>query len=275
MKKHLITALSAIAFIALATPAMALPTFQTYVSGATAGSFGPDQDTWWYENTTGSFNLNVVGAYGPNTSALLGVTLLISVPDSETGTIYFSTADEAPILLTSAGASSSPETNPTTDADISVLTNVSGASGYSTIVSPTFMPAGFNTNNHYPLKDAVSDFLIFDLGSFTNTEGPLYDYNASNGSISLTGATGEQKVYTVSYTGFTMLHFDVYGLEYDLLGGKKISTSWGISPGSHDSTVVPEPSTVALVASGMLLFGFYYRRRLSLMFEKPGRSRRN
>jgi hypothetical protein len=263
MIKIIFTAFFTVLVMALAAPAMALSTFQTYISGATAGSYGPDQDTWWYNNISGSFNLYVVGAYGPNTTSLTGVTLLISVPDSETGTIYFSTSDEAPILLTTAGASSSPETNPTTNADISVLTDVSGTSGYSTIISPTFMPDGFNANNHYPLKDNISDFLIFDLGNFTNTEGPLNNYDASTGTISPTGAYGEQKEYTISYTGFSSLHFDVYGLEIDLLGQKKITTSWEFNPGSHDATVVPEPATYALIASGALLLIVYRRRFFS------------
>ena len=63
---------------------LALPTFQTYIVGATAGDYHDDQDTWF--TTDSSFTLVVVGAYGPQTQDPLSeVTLLLSVPEGETG----------------------------------------------------------------------------------------------------------------------------------------------------------------------------------------------
>lgn len=256
-------ALSITFLLALApVPAMALPTFQTYISGATAGSLGADQHSWFYNTgSSGSFNLFVVGAYEPNALSLTGVTLLVSVPEGERGSVSFSTADEQPILLTRTGQGSSTFTNPAADADISVLTGVAGASGYSTT---NFSPSGFNANNHYPLKDGVSDFLLFDLGSFTNTEGPLNDYNAKSGVITPTSATGEQKEFNVSITGFSWAHFDVFGLESELHGNHRVRTSWEweMNSGSHDATaVVPEPATLTLLGSGAAFLWAMGRRR--------------
>jgi len=242
--------------------ALAVPTLQTYINGATAGDYGSDEDTWWYSGG-GPFSLYVVGAYGPNTLSLAGVTLLISVPNGETGTISFTTSDEQPVLLTSVGQGSASETNPTRDADTHILTDVTGYNGYATINDPTFLPVGLNLNNHYPLQDGVSDFIIFDLGSFDKSESNLNDYNAENGIIDSTTTSGEQKEYSVTVNGFTWVHFDAYGLETDSHGKNLVST-WENNPGSHDSTAhqVPEPEILMLLSPSLAgIFLYTWRRR--------------
>lgn len=177
--------------------------------------------------------------------------------------IAISTADEMPVLLIDQG--SSPPTNPTANANIDILTNVAGSDGYATINTPTFLPTGLKLNNHYPLQDNVSDFLIFDLPIFGKVEENLNDYNADNGTITLTSAWGgEQKEYLVSYSGFSQLHFDVYGIEEDSRG-KRIVATWENNPVSHDCTAVPEPTTFLLLGVGILSLGIYclYGRRRS------------
>lgn len=273
IRKYIKGLMAAVIILGVGSSAYALPTFQTYIEDSTATSYGPDQDTWMHVGKT--FTLHVVGAYSSNTASLEGVTLLVSVPDGETGSIMISAADpsvdEAPVLLTATGTSSSSAVNPTRDADLSLLTDVSGASGYSTIQSNTFLPTGFNLNNHYPLHDDVSDFLIFDLFDFTNTESGLMDYNADTGGsgIQPTSATGEEKVYNVTFYGFNSAHFDVYGLVTDSRGQRLVST-WENDPGSHDATAVPEPNSLVLLGVGFLLLEFWLLGRERLM--KPARS---
>lgn len=173
--------------------------------------------------------------------------------------IAVSTADEMPVLLIDQG--SSPPTNPTANANIDILTNVAGSDGYSTINTTTFLPTGLNLNNHYPLQDNVSDFLIFDLPIFGKVEENLNDYNADNGTITPTSSRGEQKEYLVSYSGFSQLHFDVYGIGEDSRGnGKKIVATWDWenNPVSHDCTAVPEPTTFLLLGVGILSLGIWF-----------------
>ena len=252
-------------------PALSIPTFQAYIDGATAGTYGSDEETWFASGDP--FTLRIVGAYQKDSvKSIEGVTLLISVPEGETGTISISPDQgdltDIPKLMTTQGASGVTETNPTKDATIDILTDVSGNDAYATIETDTFLPSEFNMNNHYPLHDNVSNFILFDLGSFSKTECNLNNYNADNsgGTITQTSACGEEKVYEMSYTGFSWMHFDVYGLviEQDSSGNeihKKKNTwetdpdddpTWVNSPGSHDAThQVPEPSTFLLLVTSL------------------------
>ncbi len=241
--KKIILFVVALMMMVSAKTAFAVPTLQVYISGATAEDFGESQQSW--VTFSHDFTLSVIGAYGPNTSNIEGVTLLVSVPEGEYGTLSISPLfDETSNLLTAIGQGSASETNPLADADINILTEA-GNNGYSTNV---FLPAGFNANNHYPLQNSVSDFLIYDLSDFDNSENNISDYNAGDGIIIPTNAKGEIKEYRVTFEKFTRIHFDAYGL----VDGKKAST-WEINPGSHDATYhSPEPSTIILLGMGLL-----------------------
>jgi hypothetical protein len=243
-----------------------LPTFQAYINGGSAGTLNGDEDSWF--SSSSSFSLFVVGAYGPNDLSMQSVTLLLSVPQGQRGTISItSSTDETPVFVSAMGGVVPPMLlNPSKNADTDIRTDVAGLDGYAT---KDFLPAGIDPNsfnNHYPFQDGVSDFLLFDLSEFFKDDtGGLNDYNADNGgSISLaSNAEGEQKEYQVSFTGFSAVHFDVYGY-ITTETGHRIATTWDINPGSHDSTgIVPVPGALVLGAMGLGCVGFLRGRRLT------------
>lgn len=248
-----------------AQPLLALPTFQTYIEGATAGDFGPDEQTWLTTDPT--FNLVVVGAYGPITVSLTEITLAVSVPQDETGAITIS--DGATLLHTRTETAVSGIYNPETDACIDVLTNEAGnPAGYDGYADKDFLPAGVTFNNHYPFQNGVSDFVIYGLDDF-DPLGPVHNYNADTSDpdyvpppIPLTvGSLGEEKVFQVSVSGFSWVHFDAYGYETLIDGSKLFRATWSISPGSHDATYIPAPGAVLLAGIGVAFVGWLRNRR--------------
>lgn len=254
--------------IACATPsAHAFPTFQVYIDAASAADALGEDDTWF--STANPVTLVVVGAYGPNTTNLSDVTLMLSVPEGEIGTLSFSDLGNGiPPLLSVAG------TNPILSANENHLSDVGGNDGYNE--KDDFAP--FGMNNHAPTGDGTSDFLLYSLGSFNDDTTGLYNYDADDGSITFApNATGQEKRYSMSLTGFSRVHFDVYGFETRSRG----QSGWEQNPGSHDSTwtcpqgedcepppppppLIPEPSSLLLLSGGwlgLLRFGGSFKRQ--------------
>lgn len=261
-KRHLIVSV-AVMLVVLPSRVSAIPTFQAYVQGGTAQSQGMDEASWML--TASSFDLSIVGAYGRNDISVESVTLLFSVPKGQMGTISItSLTDGNPAIVMGIGdVSMSPVLNPKTAANIDVLTNNAGLDGYD---SKDFLPAG-DFSDHFPFQESVSDFVLFDLGMFDKSDaGSLMNYNAEDGIIESVNAEGEQKEYQVSFTGFSEVHIDVYGvvISQTRLGKEmEIRTTWDINPASHDSTVtrpVPAPGAAVLGLLGLGVVGYFRKR---------------
>ncbi len=156
------------------------------------------------------------------------------------------------------------------DGDSGTLTiSVDGGASLSAFyTSPTL--SNLFPNNHDPLKDAIADFLFFDIGDFTKNLNAVPDFATETGS-----ADGQIKTITFSNSGFDWLHFDVLALETSEKEGKEetsIVTTIESNPGSHDVTALagqvpppppqpaPEPGILWLLASGLLGLRWWARR---------------
>jgi len=229
---------------------LGVPTFQVYIDGGVADTRGSDEDTWFTRSS--SFDLTVVGAFGKKTDSLSEVTLVLSVPQGESGTIDIIDSGGTELFPMKTTTSTPHGNNPNGDADVDLLSNVSSNDGYTT---KSALPDNFN--NHYPFQNDVSDFLLYSIGDFSNNGG-IHNYNADDGTITAEG-NGQEKLFNVSITGFSWVHFDAYGYEDKTSG----SDSWQINPPSHDSTYyyIPAPSTILLGGIGVAFVGWLRRRR--------------
>ena len=208
----------------------AVPTFQVYSGGAIAGDFGPDEDTWL--TTANPADIITAGVFSANTLSLTEVTLLLSVPDSTTGTISVTGLNGAP--------------------DPSFL------GSFATIAE--FEPSGANFNSHYPMQDDASDFYLYDIGEFLQVQ-TIPDYNAETGVISPPNPNflGEQKEYSIGFDGFETVHIDMFGL-VTTQNGPNIRTAWELNPGSHDTTIIPAPGAFILASIGIAFVSWRHKR---------------
>jgi hypothetical protein len=66
--------------------------------------------------------------------------------------------------------------------------------------------------SEFPLDSDVSGFSLSDIGSFAQAV-PVKDHNAGTGAITQVSQLGEKQLFTISVSGFSRAHFDLYGFE--------------------------------------------------------------
>lgn len=100
-----------------------------------------------------------------------------------------------------------------------------------------------------------ADFATYFMGDF-GLLYPVFDMQPGGEAGS---ADGEIKTVAVSITGYSDVHFDAYD---HIVSGSKVK--YRFAPFSHDAehnNVVPEPSTLLLLGSGLLGSIFLRRKR--------------
>ena len=179
MKRLKLITLLLIASFVMNQPAFAVPTFQVWSPDYEyAGDWGPDEQTWFV--TDSSFELVVAGAFTNGFTSLTNVTLLVSVPDGQTGSITFTGGAPATLLTSQVSLDPPLPGDPCNPTATATLPTIGLNTGFDTL---DFLPVApddvANYNNHYPLHDDVSDFLVYSIGTFGEGELELIpDYNA-------------------------------------------------------------------------------------------------
>lgn len=143
---------------------------------------------------------------------------------------------------------------------------VDGDSAFFTSEDKSYFP-----NDHDPVKDAIADFLFFDIGEFIESV-LIPDFADETAGSKL----GEIKSLLIAGFGdLAWIHFDVMALETSTQGQTGIRTSLESNPGSHDVTWkpdgdgpgpdpevdIPEPGTLTLFGAGLAGLALWLRRR--------------
>lgn len=229
MKLKLLMASLAILFAASAfpRPAMALPILQMYIEGARY-----DQDTETWISNQSNLNLWVignVGEYGP----IVDVQLAAAFLTGETGSI--SITPSSTTLLPDPSVSATPVFNPTV-----------GGDGTTPLMS-----SGDPLPDHGIYGSGVS-FSQWGLGDFSLTDSAIGDF--SYGFPTSTPTSGQINVYSISITGYSMVHFDTFN--------HVESPSHVLFGPYSEASAIPEPTSMLLLAMGLAgAVGLWGRRR--------------
>ncbi len=195
--------------------ATAVPTLQLWSDSAV---YDPVTESWVTE--ANPFTLWVIGATTPaKVQEILGVTLYVAVPEedyNETGyiTIQGPTAD--PVLDIRLGAGG------TMFHDFGTPLGLPPHGFYPAFVRPVYLP----------------NLMVGTAGE------TVLDYSPGSSGVD----TGDIQLYSVSYSGFRFIHFDLGGI-----AALEDPNEWGprFAPFSHDLVAAPEPATLLLLAGGL------------------------
>ena len=204
--------------------AIALPTLQLYIEGAT---YDPNTETWVIGKP--EFVLWVIGDV-QSFGTIYDVKLAAAVRSDESGTISLTPTTTSLVYDPSIPPNPTPTENfPSPDGAVPIMRD------------------GRPLPSHGIYGPGVK-FYEWSLGNFTLTDSPIGDF--TNGFPTEFPKYGQINAYIVTVSGFSWVHFDAYGYIVKPNPGEQSV----FAPLSHDAQYTPEPATfVLLLLGGALL----------------------
>jgi len=224
--KKINTFFFAAALFGFSLNASATPTLQVHGVGSVTGSITSDEDTWFASGAIGE--LELIATFSDSNIQIQNVFL---------------------VLTTSATAG-----NP-----FAGTTKYDDANAFEASIG-----AKFNNHSPYGLDGSLIDTFTYSLSDFTyNAGSPTKDCNADSTTVALgstecsaSSGTGDIKIFSYDYSSLALdwVHFDLVAYIVDPTGKGKWASTWGINPGSHDTTwqSVPEATSLLFLMLGLL-----------------------
>lgn len=245
-----LTALAITAVVmAMAAPAMAIPTLQVYIEGA---SYEAESETWLTSN--GDFTLWVVGSFNVGES-ILDVRLSAAYAHGDMGTIVFTptAANNATFGTTDTNEGFVPSLQYVADGTAPVDLDGDGDIDVTPVQSD-----GTNLPNHGAFGSGT-DWKQWQLGDMLNaTETYIADFQAPFApGDPMSSHQGQILAYNVSVSGFSA------GITFDAFNHVEPARMSGsvFAPFSHNAGVIPEPTSMTLLGLGLTGWAIAFRRR--------------